>query len=336
MAITKQEILAFALHCYDKGEKVALATVINTYGSSPQPVSSMLVIREDGHCLGSVSSGCVEGSVIESALSLMEEESRDFEVLTFSSEQSSPLQVALTCGGEIEILLELLNTALKAGIIAQKIGTLENRQGGAILTNLQNGQKAFYENTEKLIQSHPNLEYENYTYSALIQAEEASYFLEILQPKPKLLLIGAVHIAQSLAAMAKVSDFDVEIIDPRAVFATHERFPDDKLICDWPDEILSSHHLNASTALICLSHDMKIDDRALAIALDSACFYIGALGSRKSHEKRLCRLKQEYGFSDMVLQRVNGPVGLDIHAVSTQEIAISILAAVVKARRSRG
>ena len=194
MVITQQEILTSGLHWYNAGEKFVLATVINTKGSSPQPVASILIIREDGHCLGSVSSGCVEGSIIESALSLMEKNSKGYEILSFGSEQSSPFQTALTCGGDIEILLEFINKEQKADIIRKKIAALENGNQSIILTNLQNGQKSFYENSKKFIQSHPNLNHKNFSHSSLLKEKEASYFMEVLLLKPKLFLIGAVHI----------------------------------------------------------------------------------------------------------------------------------------------
>jgi xanthine dehydrogenase accessory factor len=147
-------------------------------------------------------------------------------------------------------------------------------------------------------------------------------------------IIGAVHIAQQLVPMARGAGYAMTVIDPRSAFATAERFPDTELSHDWPDQALSELGLDARTAVVTLSHDPKLDDPALAAALDSEAFYIGSLGSRANHSRRLVRLR-ERGFAEAAVARIHGPVGLDIGARSPAEIAVSILAEVIAALRSR-
>ena len=154
-------------------------------------------------------------------------------------------------------------------------------------------------------------------------------------PPPRLIVIGAVHISQALAPMAKIAGFDMTIVDPRTAFATPERFPHVAVIAEWPEAAIPRLGLDAFTAVAALTHDPKIDDYALTSALSSACFYVGALGSRKTHGRRLERL-QALGFDAATLNRIHAPIGLAIGARSPAEIAVSILAEVVLALRHRG
>lgn len=168
--------------------------------------------------------------------------------------------------------------------------------------------------------------------SALVESEAGPVFLTVQAPPPRIVATGAVHISQAMAPMARQLDLDLTIIDPRSAFATPERFPDVALIAEWPDEALQSVTLDSYTAFIALTHDPKIDDPGLIAALRSDCFYIGALGSRKTHGKRIERLG-EVGFDAEALSRIHAPIGLDIGAVSPAEIALSVLAEIVSALR---
>jgi xanthine dehydrogenase accessory factor len=159
-----------------------------------------------------------------------------------------------------------------------------------------------------------------------------SYFLTVQAPPPRIVVTGAVHISQALAPMAKLLDLDVAIIDPRTAFATQERFPEVTLLTEWPEEALQRLPLDGYTAFVALTHDPKIDDPALIAALRSDCFYIGALGSRKTHGKRLERLAAA-GFGEADVQRIHAPIGLDIGAVSPAEIALAILGEIVQGLR---
>lgn len=168
--------------------------------------------------------------------------------------------------------------------------------------------------------------------SGMAEAEGRSYFLTVQAPHPRVIVTGAVHISQAMAPMAKLLDLDLAIIDPRTAFATAERFPDVRLLAEWPDEAIASLGLDAYTAFVALTHDPKIDDPGLEAALRSDCFYIGALGSRKTHGRRLERLAAA-GFGEADTARIHAPIGLDIGAVSPAEIALAILGEIVSTLR---
>jgi xanthine dehydrogenase accessory factor len=161
--------------------------------------------------------------------------------------------------------------------------------------------------------------------SGMEETPSGKLFLTVYVPPPRLVITGAVHISQALAPVAKLLAYDVTIIDPRTAFASPERFPDVKLLAQWPDEALPPLNIDRYTAFVALTHDPKIDDPALTHALSKDCFYIGALGSRKTHARRLERLKAQ-GIGDNELARIHAPIGLDIGAISPPEIAVSIMA----------
>jgi xanthine dehydrogenase accessory factor len=159
-------------------------------------------------------------------------------------------------------------------------------------------------------------------------------FLNVYVPPPRMIIVGAVHIAQSLAPMAAMLEFDVTVVDPRGAWATSQRFPGVKVIKDWADEAFQEMGLDASTAVVTLTHDPKLDDPALEAALKSDVFYIGALGSKRTHAKRKERLA-EVGITDEMFARIHGPVGLNIGARSPAEIAVSILGQIIEVRARR-
>ena len=170
--------------------------------------------------------------------------------------------------------------------------------------------------------------------SGMAASDGKEFFLTIQAPATRLVAIGAVHIAQALAPIAKLVDFDMIIVDPRTAFATPERFPDVELLAEWPDVALPALRLDRYTAMVLLTHDPRIDDQGLSHALRADCFYIGALGSSKTHAKRLERMRAE-GFGERELARIRAPIGLDIGAVSPAEIAIAILGEIVAALRHK-
>lgn len=165
------------------------------------------------------------------------------------------------------------------------------------------------------------------------KAAEGSVFLAVDVPPPRMLVIGAVHISQALAPMARLAGYDLTILDPRTAFATPERFPDVPVIAEWPDEALPAYMLDPFTALVALTHDPKIDEPAIAAALRAECFYVGALGSRRTHAKRAERLAAA-GLSQQALARIHAPIGMDIGASSPAEIAVAVLAEVIRALRT--
>ncbi|NTE88805.1 XdhC family protein [Agrobacterium rubi] len=168
--------------------------------------------------------------------------------------------------------------------------------------------------------------------SGSVTIEDATYFVNAYLPAPRIVIIGAVHITQTLAQMAQLTGFDVSIIDPRTAFATTERFSQVDLIADWPEDVLKTRPLDAHTALVAVTHDPKIDDFPLADALRTGCFYVGALGSRKTHRSRVERLMHQ-GLTEADIARIHAPIGLDIGAASPAEIAVAILAEIISALR---
>ena len=210
------------------------------------------------------------------------------------------------------------------------------RRAGAIVTRLSDGEQRFVR--AELIGADPlatELEAAlRMGKSATVTHRGEDYFLTVQAPAPRLTLIGAVHISQALAPIARIAGLDVSIIDPRTAFAAPERFPDVPVIAKWPDEALAATPLDRYTAICLLTHDPKIDDPALVVALKAECFYIGALGSRKTHGRRIERMRA-LGFDEGALSRIHAPIGLDIGAVSPAEIAVSIIGEIVASLRKK-
>lgn len=171
--------------------------------------------------------------------------------------------------------------------------------------------------------------------SGTVEADGRTLFLNAYLPHPRIVVIGAVHISQALAPIARIAGYPVEIVDPRTAFASRERFPDGTLHADWPDAVFEKRPLDAYSAVAALTHDPKIDDGALKAAFDAGCFYVGALGGRKTNEKRAERLLAD-GVSRTDIERLAAPIGLDIGAATPAEIAVAVFAQIVRAFRSRG
>ena len=284
-----------------RGGSMAIATVLSTWGSAPRPRGSHMLVHKDGRFAGSVSGGCVEGEVLHAAADCIAD--RTIRRLRFGVDDDRAWEAGLPCGGEIEILLQPVGDD---GFPAALFDTIaEVRAGGAtaqISTDLATG------------------------LSFLGEAQKEG-FVNVYPAPRRLLIVGAVHIAQPLARIAGELGIAVTVIDPRARFLTDERFPDVARDDRWPDEAVAAFKPDRSTAVVALSHDPKIDDPALATALNSAAVYIGALGSRKSHKARLDRLRF-MGFDENALARIDGPAGLPIGSRSPAGIALSIAAAI--------
>jgi xanthine dehydrogenase accessory factor len=297
----------------ERGSRVALATVIRTWSSSPRPVGSQLVLDERGRFEGSVSGGCVETAVIDAGLDVLETQVP--KKLEFGVADERAWEVGLACGGRVEVFVAPADPVALAAIAARRgargsFGTALDLETGA-LEVVPEG-----------------------TWPAAFDAGVVdNKFLRIEHPRPRILVIGAVHLTQVLAQLATLAGFELIAIDPRAVFATPERFAGVDLRRGWPAPVLAEIGIDAHTAIVTLSHDPKIDEPALTAALRSSAFYIGALGSRKTQAARAQRLR-EAGFDDAQLARIHGPVGLAIGAKSTAEIAISIMAEVIAVRRA--
>lgn len=300
------------------GRDVALATVVETFGSAPRPVGSHLVVDEAGAFFGSVSAGCVEGEVIMAAQDAIADGAPRF--LEFGVADDAVWRSGLSCGGRIAVLVERIDAA-RLAVLSEVNAAIAARLPCATITPLDGGATLLMRAHELAMEG----------WSRTISREGRRFFVNHYQPGPHLLVVGAAHVAQALAPMAALAGFDVTIIDPREAYASAERFPQARLDTRWPDEALPAIGLDASTAVAVLTHDPKIDDPALRLALASDCFYVGALGSRATNARRAERLKA-LGVAPLALERLRAPIGLDIAAVSPAEIAVSILAELVLVR----
>lgn len=224
---------------------------------------------------------------------------------------------------------------MRQEILSQLLRDREEKRPVALATNLQSGEdRLIYpdsggEGGALLAEVQAALSADK---ARVVETPEGEVFLNVFNPPLRMLIVGAVHIAQPLARMAAIAGFDVTIVDPRRAFATQDRFPGVSLRNDWPDEGLAALAPDSRTAIVTLTHDPKLDDAALHTALKSSCFYVGSLGSRKTHGARLERLRRS-GFGENELARIHGPVGLAIGAKSPAEIAVSILAQVTSCLR---
>lgn len=314
MTQNTDDMARVALGYMAEGKGAALATVISTWGSAPRPVGAQLAIADDGTFQGSVSGGCVEGAVILAAQDAM----RDGNccVLEYGVADEDAFAVGLACGGDIQILVEPVGVGdgLEKQLLMDAVDAARTRQPFAYKVNLDNWSRERIETKTPAI------------------GRQGDIFTYVANPRLRMIIVGAVHVTQTLAPLARMAGYDVSLVDPRDSFASHERFPDDTFIDAWPDAALRDIGLDAYTAVITLSHDPKIDTPALAEALRSDVFYIGALGSKKTHAKRVAEL-QSQGFSEAQIARIHGPIGLDIGAKTPAEIAISVMAEVTERLR---
>ncbi len=325
-----------------RGEKVALATVVKVWGSAPRPPGSKLAISSAGEMVGSVSGGCVEGAVFEEAQAALA--SGRPKLLTFGVSDEDAWAVGLSCGGEIQVFVEPLVEAaheeLRQALEEERLVAevtvvagpwlghkavlgLDGEQIGALGAPAL--EAAAREKVEKLFE----------TFGAARLAvetageESSDLFLQVVPPRPQLIVVGAVHAAIPLVSFAKTLGFRTVVVDPRGTFATEERFPHaDQLLAQWPEEAFAGLSFHEGTYLAVLSHDPKIDLPALQWVLRRPLRYIGALGSKKTHGKRVAALR-EAGFSTAEIERIHAPIGLDLGGRRPEEIAVAIIAEMV-------
>ncbi|SDH57943.1 XdhC family protein [Alloyangia pacifica] len=309
-----------ALAWHRAGRRAALATVIQTWGSAPRRTGAQLAISGDGEIEGSVSGGCVEGAVITEALEALDEgKSRELE---FGVSDDDAFAVGLACGGTIRVLVEPVGSALPEALLAELCEARAARTPVAYLVDLDSQARALaYDGHETAFR----MDRSGF-------APESRTFVAIHNPPLRLLVVGAVHIAQALLPMARIAGYDPVLIDPRGAFGSEARFPGETILDDWPDEAVTKLGLDTRTALVLLTHDPKLDDPAIEAALRSKVFYIGALGSTRTHAKRVARLS-EAGFTEAEIALIHGPIGLDIGASGPAEIAVSILAEMTRVLR---
>ncbi|MGL4236656.1 XdhC family protein [Tabrizicola sp.] len=316
-----------ALAWHRAGKGAALATVIETWGSAPRQAGSQLAISGEGEMLGSVSGGCVEGAVVTEALEALQD--RKSRILTFGVSEETAFAAGLACGGTIRVLVEpvgegaeALPEAMLADLASARAASsalaLVTRPEGWARTLVIPGQDPAVDARLKSDRS---------------GMEEDGRFIAVHNPPLRLIVIGAVHIAQPLLTIARTCGYAPTLIDPRAAFGSADRFPGETILDDWPDEALARLAPDARTAIVTLTHDPKLDDPAIRYALRSKAFYLGCLGSTRTHAKRVDRLTAE-GFTADEIARIRAPVGLDIGAKTPAEIAVSIMAQIIETLRT--
>jgi xanthine dehydrogenase accessory factor len=326
----------------DDNKSIALATVIQTWGSSPRRAGAKMALTPDGKITGSVSGGCVEGAVFEEGVQALK--ANRPKLLHFGVADETAWEVGLACGGSIDIFVKPLEAeffkALRSVLIEEKPAVVvtvvrgpEQLLGREMLVK-ENG-NVIGSLSEQLDQHALDLAKEALAKGEsqrTMLSEDVEVFVEVVLPPPTLIAVGGVHITIALMALAKTLGYRTVVIDPRSAFGNEERFPNvDRLIQLWPDEAFQQIPLTRSTAVAMLTHDPKLDDPALKIVLPSPAFYVGALGSKTTQAKRRQRLLED-GLAEQQLNRLHGPIGLEIGAGTPEEIAMSIMAEIVAAR----
>ncbi|MCC7461435.1 MAG: XdhC family protein [Gammaproteobacteria bacterium] len=313
------------------GRRVALATVVRTWGSAPRRTGSHLALEEGGGFVGSVSGGCVEAEVVRQGREVCA--TGGPRLLEFTVSDSDAWQVGLACGGQVQIHLECPGPASAyAAVCAARAA----RRASVRVTRLADGVDALLDAAghsgalalpaAALDEARARLARNE----SGVLACDPRLFARCYLPPPRLFVIGAVHVAQPLRTMARAVGFEVTIIDPRTAFAASQAFTATDVVEEWPDAALRRLAPDSGSAVVALTHDPKLDDPALAVALRSPAFYVGALGSRRTHAQRLERLAA-LGLAEES-RRIHAPIGLDLGGRSAGEIAAAIIAEIIQVR----
>jgi xanthine dehydrogenase accessory factor len=325
-----------------ENKPIAIATVIQTWGSSPRREGAKMALTPDGGMIGSVSGGCVEGAVFDAGVEVLR--SNRPQLLHFGVADETAWEVGLACGGSIDIFVKPLDpelfSALRSVLVEEQPAVVitmvrdpNERLGREIL--IRDDGKVKGTLSDKLDQYALDLAQEALAKGASRRIklnDDVEIFIEVIMPPPTLIVVGGVHITVALIDLAKTLGYRTIVVDPRSAFGNKDRFPHvDQLIQSWPQDAFQQVPITQSTAIAMLTHDPKLDDPALKIALPSPAFYVGALGSKTTQTKRRQRLLSD-GLSEEQLNRLHGPIGLDIGARTPEEIAISIMAEIVAAR----
>ncbi len=329
-----------------EGSKIAVATVVQTWGSAPRVAGAKLAATPAGGMTGSVSGGCIEGATIEAGLeTLVAGHGR---LLHYGVADETAWEVGLACGGSIDVFVQPLDPAHFEAVarlvradavfaVATLIQGPTDRLGSALVLDeggaLVHGSLPVEWMDEGLAAARAALGAGQSKRVKL--GEAAEIFVEVSWPAPTLIVVGGVHTAITLTQLAQGIGYRTVVVDPRKAFGTRERFPHvDKLITEWPDDALTELGLTRASAIALLTHDPKLDDPGLLVALRSPAFYVGALGGKSTQDQRRARLR-EAGVSDEQLARLRGPIGLDLGGRTPEEVAVSILAEIVAARNGK-
>jgi xanthine dehydrogenase accessory factor len=327
---------------HSQKEPIALATVIQTWGSSPRQAGAKMGIAPDHKITGSVSGGCIEGAVYEVGLEVLA--TKKPRLLHFGVADETAWEVGLACGGSVDVFVEPLKAELfttmrtllveeKAFALATLVTGDDSRLGRMLLVQDDGpGLGDIEPPLAGVVEAAARAAMGTNQNRRQMVAEGVEAFIEVNLPSPALVIVGGAHISIALASLAKTLGYRTIVVDPRSAFGSEARFPHvDRLIQEWPDDALKQIRLTRNTAVAMLTHDPKLDDPALMIALPSPAFYIGALGSQKTQDKRRARLL-EAGLTEAQVNRIHGPIGLDLGARMPEEIALSIMAEIVAAR----
>ncbi len=336
-----RDILANVDNWIDTGETIALATVVQTWGSSPRKIGSHMAFTLSGKITGSVSGGCVENAVIEAGLQTLK--TNHPQLLHFGVADEAAWSVGLACGGSIDVFVQPLDAQ-----VFHEIKNIINNEESAIHVTVIHGADELLgeqvliredqigagslgnEMDSRVLSLSPEI-----SAPQQLAINEARVFANVIRPAPTLVIVGGVHIAIALASLAKTLGYRVVLIDPRRAWGNETRFPHvDRLIQTWVDDAFAQIKINSSTAVAVLTHDPKIDDPAIKLALNSSAFYVGALGSKNTNAKRRERLLSD-GVSESQMDKVHAPIGLDIGAQNPEEIALAVISQIVQTFRKQ-
>lgn len=340
-----RDILADLVRWREEGKSIALATVIETWGSSPRKAGSKMGLTLDANVTGSVSGGCVENAVVEAGMESLK--TNQPQLLHFGVADETAWEVGLACGGSIDVFVKPLDA-----VIFESVNSiLENDKQAVVATVIRGDDGAF--GREMILDADGNItgsignEWDEKVFplmqeclmqgiSRRVELDEATeIFIEAIKPPLTLVIVGGAHISIALASLAKTLGYRTVVIDPRKVWGNEERFPNvDRLIQSWIHDAFEQVEITSSTAVAMLTHDPKLDDPALKITLNSSAFYVGALGSKTTNAKRQERLLNN-GMTELQLSRLHAPIGLRIGSQTPEEIALSIMAEVVDAHRKQ-
>jgi xanthine dehydrogenase accessory factor len=319
------QIPEVALEWHQAGRGAVLATVVQTWGSAPRQAGSQLAISGEGEIMGSVSGGCVEGAVVVEALDALGDGMP--RLVRYGVADESAFEVGLACGGTIEILIEPIGDSapgLPVAVLRDIVAARAQRAPIACVIDMSNWTRHLGSASDLDLADRFRLDQSG--------RDEQGRMVTLHNPPLQLVVVGAVHIAQALLPMARLTGYAPVLVDPREAFASDQRFPGEDIFHDWPDEALATIGLDARTAVVTLTHDAKLDDPAIIAALQSDVFYLGCLGSTRTHAKRLERLRAS-GLTEAQLARIHAPVGLNLGARSPAEIAVATLAQITLALR---
>jgi xanthine dehydrogenase accessory factor len=343
-----RDILQDVLPWYRQGTRFAVATVVRTWSSSPRPIGAAMAVSQTGEIIGSVSGGCVEGAVYEVARKVLE--TGQCEMVTYGISDDDAFRAGLTCGGTLELFVQPVDvgafehlTLLADAVAARQpvalatvvagaadlgvclVITFEHRHGSLGGDRLD---QAVTDDARGML-GHGRTGVLHLGSDGERRGEDLSVFVESYTPPPRMIVFGAIDFAAAMARVGKFLGYHVTVCDARASFATRKRFPDvDELIVAWPHKYLEQIEIDERTVLCVLTHDLKFDVPLLRLALRTRAGYIGAMGSRRTHQDRLQRLR-EVGMTEQELARMCSPIGLDLGARTPEETAVSIAAEII-------